>query len=164
MFLNEVTTQAKTTSSATVIILLYSVIKKSNFIKVVDYLVIDDSLTLFSRCQCFACLFFAPRSQRSDLPQPFGSINSRRTDVTDSATLSSFRKKTIGAAFLIPHAGPPCYFLSDPWVPVYTQGSRPLLKPGAIKMTNGRLYLFFPLQTSQPKRGRREVLRTSGEP
>lgn len=33
-------------------------------------------------------------------------------------------------------------------------------------MTNGRLSLFFsfPLQTSQPKRGRREVLRTGGEP
>lgn len=32
-------------------------------------------------------------------------------------------------------------------------------------MTNGRLSLFFfPLQTSQPERGRRKVLRTSGEP
>lgn len=31
-------------------------------------------------------------------------------------------------------------------------------------MTNVRLSLFFPLQTSQPERGRREVLRTSGEP
>lgn len=56
---------------------------------------------------------------------------------------------------------PSVFFLSDPWVPVNTQGSRPHIKPGAIKMSN---LSVFPLQTSQPKWGSREVLRASSEP
>lgn len=69
-----------------------------------------------------------------------------------------------GWALLIPHAAPSCCFLSDPWALVNTQGSRPHPKPGAIKMNNDRLSLFSLLQTSQPKWGSREVLRTSSEP
>lgn len=65
--------------------------------------------------------------------------------------------------FLIPHAVPLCYFLTDPRALVNTRGSRPHPKPAAIKMSNDRLSVFL-LQTSQPKWGSREVLRTSSEP
>lgn len=50
--------------------------------------------------------------------------------------------KALGSAFLILHAVLHCYVPSDPWVPVYTQGSRLRLKPEAIKMSNECLSLF----------------------
>lgn len=52
-------------------------------------------------------------------------------------------ERAIGAIFLITHAVSQCYFLSDPWELAYRRGSRPHLKPAAIKMSYDRLSLFF---------------------
>lgn len=73
-------------------------------------------------------------------------------------------EQAIGTIFLITHAVSQCYFFSDPWALAYRWGSRPHLKPAAIKMSNDHLSLFISLQTSQPKWGSGEVLRASSEP
>lgn len=112
---------------------------------------------------------FSPISQMS---WPWASI---RTKSACSAALGAdvikgercYRTRNLratGWALLIPHPVPSCCFLSDPWALVNTPGSRPHPKPGAIKMNNDRLSLFSLLQTSQPKWGSREVLRTSSKP
>ena len=44
--------------------------------------------------------------------------------------------------FNIPYAFHSCYFLTDPWIPVKTQGSRPHPKPGAIWVSNDHFSLF----------------------